>query len=192
MSNLSLYTITAALILDSEGERLYANYYKPLLPNTSNDPTFNIPNPFPTLKSQEAFEKGLFAKTFKAKSNIIIFEDQIVVYKVIGDVAVYIVGSLKENEIMLYQVLTGVCEALDIVLKDVVDKRLIVANYDFVALAIDETIDDGIVLETDGNVIASRVSKRPAAENTLNIELSEKGFMSALLFAKKTAKGFGF
>lgn len=192
MSNLSLYTINAALILDNEGKRLYANYYQPIHPNVTNDETFQISNPFSTLKSQQAFESGLFGKTFKAKASIIIFENQIVVYKVISDVIVYIVGDVNENEAMLYQVLTGLTEALDVVLKDSVHKKSIQENYDFVALAIDETIDDGIVLETDGNAIASRVSKTPSSENTLNIELNERGLFNALQFARKKVKGFNF
>lgn len=192
MSNLSLYSVTAALILDSEGKRLYANYYKPLHSNSVNDPTFQIQTPYPTLKSQETFESNLFAKTYKSKSNIIIFDDQIVVYKAISDVVIYIIGSLQENEAMLYQVLTGLTEALEIVLKDAVDKKSISENYDYVALAIDETLDDGIILETDGNAIASRVTKRPLAENTLNIELNERGLFNAFQFAKKKVKGFNF
>ena len=88
--------------MDSEGKRIYANYYTPIHPNASNDQTFQIQTPFPTLKTQETFEAGLFSKTFKSKSSIVLYEDQIVVYKVISDVAVYIVGSLKENEAMLY------------------------------------------------------------------------------------------
>jgi hypothetical protein len=45
-----------------------------------------------------------------------------------------------------------------------VDKRTIVENYDLVSLAIDEIIDDGIVLETDPVIVASRVSKPPVQD----------------------------
>ena len=101
-------------------------------------------------------------------------------------------GSTKEHEAMLYKVLSGLCEALERVLKDAMDKKSIHENYDFVALAIVETIDDGIILETDGNAIASRVSKRPSSVNTLNIELNERGLFNAFQFAKKKVKGFNF
>ena len=67
------------------------------------------------------------------------------------------------------------------------DKRTIVENYDLVALAIDELIDDGIILETDPVLIASRVSRAPApdAPNMKNIDLSEQGLMNAWEFGKR-------
>lgn len=67
------------------------------------------------------------------------------------------------------------------------DKRTIVENYDLVALAIDEIVDDGIILETDPVLIASRVSRAPApdAPNMKNIDLSEQGLMNAWEFGKR-------
>lgn len=67
------------------------------------------------------------------------------------------------------------------------DKRTIVENYDLVALTIDETIDDGIILETDPVMIASRVSRAPAADapNMKNIDLTEQGLMNAWEFGKR-------
>lgn len=67
------------------------------------------------------------------------------------------------------------------------DKRTIVENYDLVTLAIDEIIDDGIILETDPVLIASRVSRAPAADapNMKNIDLSEQGLLNAWEFGKR-------
>jgi hypothetical protein len=50
MSNLSLYSVKAVLILDTDGQRLLAKYY----PHAKE---------FATLKEQKAFEKSLFEKT---------------------------------------------------------------------------------------------------------------------------------
>lgn len=56
------------------------------------------------------------------------------------------------------------------------DKRTIIENYDLVSLAIDEIVDDGIILETDPISIASRVSKPPSAElGSQKLDLSEQG-----------------
>jgi hypothetical protein len=54
------------------------------------------------------------------------------------------------------------------------------------SLAVDELVDDGIILETDPVVVASRVSKPPAQDMTSmkNIELSEQGFLNAWEFGK--------
>ncbi|CDQ81853.1 unnamed protein product [Oncorhynchus mykiss] len=49
----SLYTVKAVLILDNDGERLYAKYY---------DDTY------PSVKEQKAFEKNIFSKTHRTDS----------------------------------------------------------------------------------------------------------------------------
>ena len=60
------------------------------------------------------------------------------------------------------------------------DKRTIIENYDLVSLAIDEIVDDGIILETDPVIVASRVSKPPQQDmpNLKNIDLSEQGLLN--------------
>ena len=60
------------------------------------------------------------------------------------------------------------------------DKRTIIENYDLVSLAIDEIVDDGIILETDPLIISSRVSKPPSQDvvSMKNIDLSEQGLSS--------------
>jgi coatomer subunit zeta len=67
------------------------------------------------------------------------------------------------------------------------DKRTIVENYDLVALAVDEIVDDGIILETDPVLVASRVSRAPAADvpNMKSIDLSEQGLLNAWEFGKR-------
>lgn len=57
-----------------------------------------------------------------------------------------------------------------------VDKRTIIENYDLVSLAVDEIVDDGIILETDPTIIIQRVSKAPTQDvNLSRIDLSEQG-----------------
>ena len=48
------------------------------------------------------------------------------------------------------------------------------------SLAVDEIVDDGIILETDPVIVASRVSKPPAQDvvSMKNIDLSEQGMMN--------------
>jgi hypothetical protein len=66
-----------------------------------------------------------------------------------------------------------------------VDKRTVVENYDLVSLAIDEIVDDGIILETDPVTVASRVSKPPQQDVSMKgIDLSEQGLLNAWEFAK--------
>uniref|UniRef100_A0A8C5C1G3 Coatomer subunit zeta n=1 Tax=Gadus morhua TaxID=8049 RepID=A0A8C5C1G3_GADMO len=80
----SLYTVKAVLILDNDGDRLYAKYY---------DDTY------PTVKEQKAFEKNIFNKTHRTDSEIALLEGLTVVYKSNIDLFFYVIGSSHENEV---------------------------------------------------------------------------------------------
>lgn len=71
--------------------------------------------------------------------------------------------------------------------RNATDKRTIVENYDIVSLAVDEIVDDGVILETDPTVIVSRVSKPPQHEvaGVKGIDLSEQGLLNVWEFGKK-------
>ncbi len=55
------------------------------------------------------------------------------------------------------------------------------------SLAIDEIVDDGIILETDPLVVTTRVSRAPAQDQPQlqNIDLSEEGINQLANFGKK-------
>lgn len=178
MSSLSLYTVQAVLILDQQGERIYAKYYQP--PHRSDEGHQML---FNSVKKQKEFEKQLYRKTHKQDSEILIFEDHLVLYKEYIDITIYLVASLEENEIVLQQGFSAIRGALDLILNSGMDKKNIQENYDMVLLAIDETIDNGVILETDSNTIASRVSKPPTNEPQMALDL-DKGFLGAWGFAK--------
>ncbi|CAO3630205.1 unnamed protein product [Cunninghamella blakesleeana] len=50
-------------------------------------------------------------------------------------------------------------DAVSSLLRYQVEKRTIMDNLDLVALCLDETVDRGIILDTDANAIVGRVSK---------------------------------
>ncbi|MCJ1346692.1 Golgi-to-ER vesicle coat component, partial [Peltigera leucophlebia] len=138
-------------------------------------------NPYPTLKEQKAFEKGLMDKTNKQSGDVILYDGRVVVYKMEGDVMLYVVGGADENEILLFGVVLALRDSLAILLKNSTDKRTLIENYDLVSLAIDEIVDDGIILEVDPVVVASRVTRPPAQDvvGVKGIEFSEQGIMNA-------------
>lgn len=152
-------------------------------------------------------------KTNKQTNDVILYDNRVVVFKLENDVMLYVVGSADENEVLLYNVVVALRDALGILFKSVIpfyallsfslfglklltgelfyrgatDKRTIIENYDLVSLAIDEIIDDGIILETDPVLIASRVSRAPTADtpNMKNIDLSEQGLLNAWEFGRR-------
>lgn len=163
-------------------------------------------------------------KTNKQTSDVILYDNRVVVFKMEGDVMMYVVGGAEENEVLLFSVVLALRDSLSILLKCVLhhppylrasttgdpltdffggggcwwvlakpdgrnstDKRTIIENYDLVSLAIDEIVDDGIILETDPVIIASRVSKPPTQDmaNIKNIDLSEQGLLNVWEFGKQ-------
>ncbi|RHZ82186.1 hypothetical protein Glove_113g49 [Diversispora epigaea] len=170
MVNLSLYTTTAVILLDSEGNRILSKYYGPR-------------NNYPTSKEQKQFEKGLFEKTRRANGEIILYDNHVVLYRNNIDVFFYVVGSAEENELLLNNILNAFYDAVSNLLRHQVEKRTIIDNLDLVVLALDETIDDGITLETDSNVIVSRVS-RPRTDTT-DIPITEQSLLQAYHTARE-------
>ena len=61
--------------------------------------------------------------------------------------------------------------------RQTLDRRTLHENFDLLSLAVDEIVDDGIILETDPTIIVQRVSKAPQQDVTQlkNIDLSEQG-----------------
>ncbi|MCJ1243604.1 Golgi-to-ER vesicle coat component [Trapelia coarctata] len=189
-ANMTLFSINAILILSTDDRtRLLTKYYSAPHPPAHLPTGSSYPgaNPYPTLKDQKAFEKGLMEKTNKTTSDVILYDNRVVVFKMEGDVMLYVVGGAEENEVLLFSVVLALRDSLSILLKNSTDKRTIIENYDLVSLAIDEIVDDGIILETDPVIIASRVSKPPQQDmaNIKNIDLSEQGLLNVWEFGKQ-------
>lgn len=167
MVNLSLYSIKAVILLDAEGNRVLAKYY-----GTENT----------TLKQQKQFEKGLFDKTKRAQGEVILYDNQVVLYRSNIDIFFYVVGSMEENELILLSMLNAFYDAVSTLLRYQVEKRSIMDNLDLVILCLDETVDGGIILETDSTAIVSRVSK--PRMDMVDIPFSEQTLMQAYQTAK--------
>ncbi|KAG2180722.1 hypothetical protein INT44_003729 [Umbelopsis vinacea] len=168
MVNLSLYAIKAVILLDAEGNRVLSKYYG---------------KDFATTKDQKAFEKGLFDKTKRAQGEIIMYDNQIVLYRSNIDIFFYVVASADENELMISSMLNAFYDAVSTLLRHQLEKRSILDNLDLVVLCLDETVDDGIILETDSNAIVGRVSK-PRLD-VADIPLSEQSFIQAYQTARE-------
>lgn len=118
-SNMSLFSVNAILIISTDDRsRILTKYYSAphAPPGSTNQPGAN---PYPTVKEQKAFEKGLLEKTNKQTSDVILYDGRVVVFKMEGDVMLYVVGGGDENEIMLFGVVLALRDALSILLKSV-------------------------------------------------------------------------
>ena len=76
--NLTLFSINAVLILSTDdSSRILARYYNaPHPPHGTPANSTNYPgaNPYPNLKDQKAFEKGLLEKTVKQSTDVILYD----------------------------------------------------------------------------------------------------------------------
>ncbi|KAF8339353.1 coatomer protein [Amanita rubescens] len=175
--NLSLYSIQAFIILDSEGHRVLAKYYNPKSHPQGESKEFQ------SVKEQKAFEKGLWQKTKKSGGDIILYDSHLAVYKHSLDLILYFIASPLENELMLSTALNSLFEALTMLLRNSLEKRGVLENLDLVLLCLDETVDNGIIVDTDSTAIASRVS-RPRPDTT-EIVINEQTIMSAYQTVKE-------
>ncbi len=116
--NMSLFSVNAILILSTDdSSRILTRYYSPPhIPHNAHGNDYPGANPYPTLKDQKAFEKGLLEKTAK-QTDVILYDNRVVVFKMESDVMLYVVGGAEENEIMLYSVILALRDALNILLK---------------------------------------------------------------------------
>ncbi|PWN43793.1 hypothetical protein IE81DRAFT_321959 [Ceraceosorus guamensis] len=188
MSNLTLYSTTAILLLDaSDGSRIVAKYYEPphAQPQSQSGapahatasglpPQLNAKNNFATLREQKAFEKAVWEKTRRAAGDVILYDSHLVLFRASLDVILYVVGPQGENELMLSSLLSSLYDSIAALLQHgQIDRRAVLENLDLVTLAIDESVDDGIILEMDSMTIASRVS-RPRPDVTEMPQINEQ------------------
>ncbi|BGO91749.1 Golgi-to-ER vesicle coat component [Rhodotorula toruloides] len=171
--NLHLNMVTAVILIDNDSNRVLSKFYQPAHPDPKNPNAFK--HPFQTLKEQRAFEAAIWEKTRRQNGDILLYENQLVLYKQSIDLTFYIVGPAGENELMLQGVLTGFYDdAVAMLLRHQVEKRSILENLDLVVLALDETIDNG----------RHRIPRLPAqtptqASNLADIQLNEQSIMQA-------------
>ena len=140
-------SISAVVILDSDGERIAVRYYTPQ---------------YATLGTQHAFEKSLLAKAVKSQgtdeADIVIFDGLITVFRGGRDCYLFVTGDQDENEIILVDVLNTLYSALSMLMP--VDRRSMMDKLDLVLLALDELVDGGVILEIEPSAIVNRVGMR--------------------------------
>ncbi|KZT09940.1 uncharacterized protein LAESUDRAFT_747933 [Laetiporus sulphureus 93-53] len=114
--------------------------------------------------------------------DIILYDGQLAVYRHSLDLTFYLRGDSAENELMLYSALVAFSDAAHMLLWNQ-SEPAILENSDLMRICLDQTIDDGIILETDPAAIASRAS-RPKAD-TREIFINEQTIMPAYLTAEE-------
>eukprot|EP01006_Ploeotia_vitrea_P046291 TRINITY_DN67015_c0_g1_i1.p1 TRINITY_DN67015_c0_g1~~TRINITY_DN67015_c0_g1_i1.p1 ORF type:complete len:198 (-),score=120.30 TRINITY_DN67015_c0_g1_i1:79-627(-) len=163
-------TVKAVLVLDGEGRRIAVKYYDAALGEQ---------------KKQAKLESDIFKKTHRANARVdaevLLFDKYVCLYKFTADVYYYVISGTDANELIVLSVLNCLEESVSNLLRGQVDKRTVVDNLDYLLLAIDEIIDDGLILETDSTLVTNRVTMKGAEKD---VPLSEQSFSQALQSAK--------
>jgi len=207
--------VSGLLVLDAEGARVAVKYFDPTIlggaiaaANTAPGAAAVTPAPAvgsaaaakaqeAQLKAELAFEKKVFAKTARNQRQdgydtipeVMLLDNGVVlVYKVIADLVFYVAGKADENELILQSVLQALDETMHNLLKGQVAKKTVVENLDLLLLAIDEIIDEGLILETDSQIVVGRVCMVGQGADGGNpgkdVPLSEQSFTQALQTAR--------
>lgn len=133
----------------------------------------------------------MFTKTGKTPSRseaeVTMFDNVVVVYRVVNDLIFLVTGDQDENEIIVSSVLNGFYDSIHHLLRGQVDKRTVLENLDLVLLVMDETVEQGLIVETDPMEIASRVTMREASAES---PLGDQAVQQAISTFKEYARQF--
>jgi coatomer subunit zeta len=166
--------LDAILVLDGDGNRLAGKYYGSFLKQSAGDKSAE--------ELRKAFEKQIHTKiAFIAArpdaAEIVTVQNRTVVFcggSATGaagggggggnDVRVVHIGPPAESELLLAHLCEGMFDALSQLMGGSTDRNMVLDNLELVFLLIDEHCDGGIILEVDGNKLASAVLLRDTTD----------------------------
>ena len=163
------FLIKFVLIKDNNGKTIYSRYYNCGL----DDP-----------KTQKDFERRLCITTQNvnvAKDEIDIFSINTfnVICKIGGEIALFIGINENENECLASNFFVIFENVLSTLLNDKFTKENVMSNFDKVIVLIDEMINEGVVMNTDGENLEKNINLRSENVNSNNfISFGDSGSSS--------------
>ena len=143
--------IKAIIILNMDGQRKIARYFDDSIDSNH-------------------FERKLFVKTKskKHKEEILMLDGQLILHRSVQDVHLYIVGSRNENPLILDRVLCCLVEVVSSIMSRTPEaEHPFFENLDQIIIAFDEVCDNGIVIETDPDLVLKRVYLKDSTDLTM-------------------------
>ncbi|SBS81209.1 coatomer zeta-1 subunit [Plasmodium ovale curtisi] len=179
MRGVSIKQLEAIVLLDTDGKRIAVKYYNDKVKwkeedkesggNASGNVSSNIGrgcdetyNGLRGIKDQKLFEADITEKSKKlccgsSEVEVLLLNKYIVLCLSINDVNMYIVGDENDNEIILYELMQTIQDSLNNITNNQIGKKQLIDKLDLVYLLLDEIADCGIIMETNSNVIISRL-----------------------------------
>ncbi|KPA85852.1 putative coatomer zeta subunit [Leptomonas pyrrhocoris] len=152
-----LHRVQAVIVLDSNESRVFTKYFV-------GEDTPESSKALAPLEKQRALEHNIFQAIHDFRnrthvtyeSEILVVDGHVVVFHVGEDVTVIVMGAGNENELVLCSVLTGLVDALKQELNvPSLTNRVLLENYCALLMTVDEMLDEGIILETESEAIAT-------------------------------------
>ena len=168
-------TISGVVVTDSDGKRIAAKYYN-----------MNLKN----FKAESDFESRIHNLTKNSRiitrgdADMITVDNYMLVFRMKHDVLIHVLAPNYENELLALRVLHTIEESLTTLLHNQVSKKTLVENLDLVLLAIDEIIDDGLILEDDPSLVSSRVAMNNSTDGMDNGEVITQSLAQAFQSSK--------
>ncbi|KAG9510334.1 Inactive pancreatic lipase-related protein 1 [Fragariocoptes setiger] len=135
--NTILHTVKAIIILDVDGNRVLSKHYDVLDPS---------------------IEKKIYSKTHRTRDEILVIDGLIVLHEAVVDLHFYVLGPSNENPIILMNVLKCIHGGLSILLRNQIERKVLMDNVDQFIIFLDEICDSGVIIETDSSLAVQRVA----------------------------------
>ena len=127
--NLTLYAITAFIILGTDGNHVLSKHHR-----QENNPSSS--KSLASTKEQRVFEKrfvrdgspSTLPNHTKNTGDIILYDGRLAVYKHSLDLIFYLIVNQDENELMINTALSAFSDAVHMLLRNQVEKRAVLEN----------------------------------------------------------------
>ncbi|TBT99901.1 hypothetical protein CWI39_1853p0010 [Hamiltosporidium magnivora] len=106
----------------------------------------------------------IYKKIISEKSVITIIEDMLVIYKIVNNIIIFICLDSEKNDIFAEKLLDVFYNSLNYIISGSVNKESIVSKYDLVLVLLNNFIDEGMVIETETDVLTSKIESRSFEE----------------------------
>ncbi|KAH9385625.1 coatomer subunit zeta [Nematocida major] len=143
-----------------------------------------IGSPLTISKAEEDMEKRMFEKAKEADDSIILFEDRVVLYKIVGDICIMLYASINENEIALSNALDAFYTAAIKTINGPLTQKSVEKHYDEMFLLIDAFIYKTLIVTDSSADLAASIHTR-TFEGLESIQMPSK-LSSALKKAQKS------
>ncbi|SCM05746.1 coatomer subunit zeta, putative [Plasmodium chabaudi adami] len=186
MRGVSIKQLDAIIMLDEDGKRIAVKYYTNVLENKDDNKNRNqggsnlmnsnqlyskenmnsfydeTYNDLKTVDDQKQFEHDIVDKIKKMSSlmneiEILVSNQYIILCLPVNDIYIFVVGDENSNELVLYEVMKAIQDSLNNITNNNIGKKQLIDKLDSVFLLFDEIIDNGIIMETNSNIIVNRL-----------------------------------